>query len=146
MFPRTPKDLLPLDPKTLEKWRVSEFQALRICGWFLTPQNEGSKRRNSHWYKTPHHFLDRSKIHRAKQIRRQKAGRIRLRSQPGGLFLGSNRNFHRRWTGWWQLKYFLFWTWTLGKWSILTNIFQRGWNHKLVKEIVSPFFSDALKC
>ena len=35
-------------------------------------------------------------------------------------------------TGWWQLKYFLFSPRKLGKISILTNIFQMGWSHQLV--------------
>ena len=34
--------------------------------------------------------------------------------------------------GWWQLNYFWFSPRTLGKIPILTNIFQRGWNHQLV--------------
>ena len=33
---------------------------------------------------------------------------------------------------WWQLKYFLFSPRKLGKISNLTNVFQMGWNHKLV--------------
>ena len=34
-------------------------------------------------------------------------------------------------TRWWQLKHVLFSSQTLGRWSNLTNIFQRGWNHQL---------------
>ena len=34
-------------------------------------------------------------------------------------------------TGIWQLKYFSFSPRNLGKWSILTNIFQMTWNHQL---------------
>ena len=33
--------------------------------------------------------------------------------------------------GWWQLKDFLFSPRKLGKFPILTNILQRGWNHQL---------------
>ncbi len=35
-------------------------------------------------------------------------------------------------TGWRQLKYFLWSSRSLGKWSNLTNIFQMAWNHQLV--------------
>ena len=32
---------------------------------------------------------------------------------------------------WWQLNYYLFSPRKLGKITILTNIFQMGWNHQL---------------
>ena len=39
----------------------------------------------------------------------------------------------------WQLKYFLCPPRTLGKWSNLTNIFQRGWNHHLEYIVGAPY-------
>ena len=36
-------------------------------------------------------------------------------------------------TGWWVSNIFYFHPY-LGKWSNLTNIFQRGWNHQLAKD------------
>ena len=32
--------------------------------------------------------------------------------------------------GWWNFKYFFYFHRKLGKWSNLTHIFQRGWNHQ----------------
>ena len=58
--------------------------------------------------------------------------------KPAGLFLqsfGSVEQKNRTWDGnkqqprWWFQIFFIFHPY-LGKWCILTNIFQMGWNHQ----------------
>ena len=51
-----------------------------------------------------------------------------------GFFWFSNLETHQNWLMVWNI--FCFHPY-LGKWSNLTNIFQRGWNHQLEKDIIS---------
>ncbi len=46
-------------------------------------------------------------------------------------------------SSWWQLKYFLFSSRSLGRWSKLTNIFQMGWNHQLEDVLMFPGWQEA---
>ena len=62
----------------------------------------------------------------------------RCRDGDGKVVLGSKfwKRKHpggQKFTGWWQLKYLLFSPPKIGEDEpILSNIFQRGWNHQLV--------------
>ena len=50
----------------------------------------------------------------------------------------NNKKHHNKNTRWWFQNIFYFHP-NLGKWSILTNIFQRGWNHQLENMFFETF-------
>lgn len=62
-------------------------------------------------------------------------------------YLGSPWNFRTKLFGWWQLKYSLFSTRSLGKCSILNDIFQMSWfNNHLVSWMNTSYDKDIFRC